>query len=144
MLADLNSTHLTFLKHRADNCRVELEGLIGYRLHQDDVIQFGTSNREYLVDIDRSEVEKWIIEEENHIKENMKDIGNGEFGEMNKGEIRDLLGMEGRCLLVEGLTQMDNYHSLKEYFGRYEKIKNIQIKIDGKTGKNKGVAVVHT
>jgi hypothetical protein len=52
MLVDLNSTHKTFLRRKGE--KVELDGLVGYRLYKDDVIQFGTSAREYVLDIDRN------------------------------------------------------------------------------------------
>jgi hypothetical protein len=58
-------------------------------------------------------MEKYIIDEENSIKENMKGVKNWEFDQMTKKEVRGLLGVEGKCLLVEGLSGEDNYHSLK-------------------------------
>ena len=50
MLIDMNSTHGTYLNKN------KLESLIQYRLNKGDVIRFGTSERNYTIDIDWSQI----------------------------------------------------------------------------------------
>jgi hypothetical protein len=72
LIVDLLSTHKTFVKRSEESSKMELEGLVSYQVYKNDVVMFGTSNREYIVDIDRSEVERYILEQERSLKENGK------------------------------------------------------------------------
>lgn len=60
MLVDLNSSQGTALKRKGQE-KIVLEPLISYKLFKDDLIYFGLSTREYLVDINRGLVEKYVI-----------------------------------------------------------------------------------
>lgn len=46
-------------------------------------------------------------------------------------------------MLVEELSEKDNYHKLKEYFNRFERVKDIRTKVNSKTGKSEGSAVIY-
>ena len=52
ILIDLNSTHGTILN------KDRLESLVEYKINKNDVIQFGTSQRTYTIDIDWSAMEQ--------------------------------------------------------------------------------------
>ena len=60
VLIDLNSTHGTFLKEKDSNELIRMEPLISYKLDKGDAIQFGTSTRQYHIEVDRALVEQYI------------------------------------------------------------------------------------
>lgn len=63
MMVDLKSTHGTFVKRKGHDQKIQLEGLVPCKLFKEDIVQFGTSAREYIIDIDRSSIEKYIAEQ---------------------------------------------------------------------------------
>lgn len=135
MLVDLKSTHGTFVKRKGQDQKIQLEGLVPCKLFKDDIVQFGTSAREYIIDIDRSSIEKYIAEQEADLAGNGKNISEklsnpDEYSKLSKQDVKSLLGMESQCLLVEGLTKTDNYQKLKEYFGKFAKVTNVRMKIN--------------
>lgn len=74
MLVDLKSTHGTFVKRKGEDQKIQLEGLVPCKLFKDDIVQFGTSAREYIIDIDRSSIQKYIAEQEADLTANRKSI----------------------------------------------------------------------
>lgn len=134
-MVDLKSTHGTFVKRKGQDQKIQLEGLVPCKLFKDDIVQFGTSAREYIIDIDRSSIEKYIAEQEADLAGNGKNISEklsnpDEYSKLSKQDVKSLLGMESQCLLVEGLTKTDNYQKLKEYFGKFAKVTNVRMKIN--------------
>lgn len=47
--------------------------------------------------------------------------------------------------MVEGLGDgdKDGYQGLKEYFGKLEKVASIRMKVNSKTGKSEGIAIIY-
>lgn len=62
VIIDLNSTHGTFVKKPSQDKYQQLHPLVPEHLSSASLIKFGTSAREYLVDIDRASIEAFILE----------------------------------------------------------------------------------
>lgn len=121
MLVDLNSSQGTALKRKGQE-KVVLEPLIAYKLFKDDLIYFGSSTREYLVDINRGLVEKYVIQQEDRLREGVKavpDQRDQDFEKLDKNYVKELLGVQDKCLLVWGLSSTDSYSKLKEVFNKF-------------------------
>lgn len=63
---------------------------------------------------------------------------------MSNEEIRRRIGFRVEdCLMVEGVPQYTSVRKLRELFGEYARVKEVNVCIDSKTGKEVGTAVIH-
>lgn len=62
---------------------------------------------------------------------------------LSNDEIRSRLGFRiNDCLLVENIPPYTSIRKLKDLFGEYARVKDINILIDKKTGKEVGTAII--
>lgn len=57
--------------------------------------------------------------------------------------MKEILGIGNVCLWVEGIPEGMSYQKIKEEFERFGKVKKVRTKIDKKSGRFLGSAVIY-